>query len=293
MSSQVQPGTIVMAQAGFPDLLEVFGWLDRDPVTNAYLLALVLRDGLASPRDEYWVARRDGRLTGLLYLGASSGAVLPVADDDATRDALAGRVAERITIVPRRFQVVGPRAAVASVVRRLRTAGLAPRLDRPQTYMALEREALPEVERVPGLRRARPEDHDLVHATGAELRAEELGEDPRLADPGSYAQRVEEECREGYTWLWIEAGELRFRASLSALTPDAVQISGVYVPPVQRNRGYARRGLAELCVRNFERTRAACLFVNDTNAPALAVYRRLGFRPTAEWASAFFDPRSG
>jgi hypothetical protein len=285
------PGVAVVSteQAGFPDLLEVFGWLDRDPVVNAYLVALVLRDGLGAPRDEYWIARRGGAFAGLVCLGGAAGAILPVGDDSAVLAALAGRVAERLSVLPRRFQVVGPRAAVAAVVARLRDAGLTPRLERPQTYMALERGGLPPFERLTGLRPARPGDYDLVHRTGAELRAEELEEDPRRADPESYARRVEEECREGYTYLWLEDGALRFRASLSALTADAVQISGVYVPPEHRNRGHAQQGLAELCVRLFERTRAACLFVNDSNAPAIAAYRRLGFRPCAPWASAFFD----
>jgi hypothetical protein len=283
----------VTERAGFPDLLEVFGWLDRDPVGNAYLVALALRDGLGSPHDEYWVARRGGTLTGLVCLGGSSGAVLPVGDDPAALAALAARVAGRITFLPRHVQVVGPRAAVAAVTARLREAGLAPRLELPQTYMAVERGGLPPCERVPGLRPARPEDYDLVHRTGAELRAEELKEDPRLVDPAAYARRVEEECRQGYTYLWLEDGGLRFRASLSALTADAVQVSGVFVPPGLRNRGFARRGLAELCTRMFARTRGACLFVNDANAPAIAVYLRLGFRPVAEWASAFFDAARG
>jgi len=280
-------------QAGFPDLLEVFGWLDRDPVANAYLVALVLRDGLGALHDEYWVARRGGALAGLVCLGGSSGAVLPVGDDPVALAALAGRVVERLSVVSRQFQVIGPRVAVAAVVARLREAGLAPRLELPQTYMVLERGGLPPFERLAELRPARPEDYDLVHRTGAELRAEELKEDPRLADPGTYARRVEEECRQGYTYLWLEGGALRFRASLSALTADAVQISGVFVPPGQRNRGLARRGLAELCTRMFARTRAACLFVNDSNALAISVYLRLGFRPRAEWASAFFDTARG
>ncbi len=175
------------------------------------------------------------------------------------------------------------------MVARLRAAGLAPRLELPQTYMAVERGGLPSFERLAELRPARPEDYDLVHRTGAELRAEELGEDPRLADPETYARRVEEECRQGHTYLWLANAALRFRASLSALTADAVQISAVFVPPEHRNHGLARRGLAELCMRLFARTRAACLFVNDSNAPAIAVYRRLGFRPCARWTSAFFD----
>ena len=295
MSSAHEASAVTTEQAGYPDLLEVFGWLDRDPVVNAYLVALVLRDGLNAPRDEYWVARRGGALAGLVYLGGSSGAILPTGDGADVRGALAARVSERLSRVPHRFQVVGPRSTVAAVVARLLDAGLEPRLHRPQTYMSVERGGLPPFERVPDLRTARPGDYDLVHRTGAELRAEELEEDPRIADPENYARRVEEECREGYTYLWIEDGTLRFRASLSALTPDAVQVSGVYVPPGQRNRGFARRGLAELCARFFERSRTGCLFVNDANMPAIAVYRRLGFRACAEWASAFYDtmPRAG
>ena len=149
---------------------------------------------------------------------------------------------------------------------------------------------LPDLGRLLELHPARAEDYALLYDTGAALREEELAEDPRVADPQAYARRVEEECRDGYTWLWVEADGLRFRASISAATIDAAQVSGVYTPPEQRGHGYATRGLAELCTRLFERSRVVCLFVNDFNEPALALYRRLGFRVIANWASAFYDP---
>jgi len=290
MSAQPDTQAVTTERAGFSDLLEVFAWLDREPVLNVYLLNLVLRDGLSAPRDEYWVARRSGALAGMVCLGGSSGAVLPVGDDPGALAALAARSAERLSVVPQRFQVVGPRAAVTAVVARLGAAGLSPRLEQSQTYLAVERGGLRSSQPLPELRTAGPEDHELVFQTGAEMRAEELQEDPRVADPEGYARRAQAECREGYTYLWLENGALRFRASLSALTADAVQISGVYTPPEWRNRGFARRGLAELCSRLFDRTRAACLFVNDSNAPALAVYSRLGFRRCAAWATAFYAP---
>ncbi len=306
MTDRLDLHAVSTDRAGYPDLLEVFSWLDRDPVLNVYPAALVLRDGLSSARDEYWLARRappagrapaagggSGALVGLLVLGGASGAVLPLGDDPAALEALALRAAGRLAALPPHFQVVGQRAAVATVVERLRAAGLEPRLHRPQTYMSLERGGLPRVEGLPQLRPARPDDFRIVHDSGAELRAEELQEDPRRVDPGGYARRVVEECRDGYTYVWIEDGALRFRASLSALTADAVQIAGVFTPPAWRNQGFARRGVAELCRRLFERTRAACLFVNDSNAPAIAVYRRLGFRDHAEWGSAFYTrPRA-
>jgi len=286
------------AHAATPaDLLEIFSWLDRDPVVNVYLVALLLRDRLAAAGDEFWLARRGDEIAGLVYLGGASGAVLPVGGGADVHAVLAERVAEWLPHLPPRFQVVGDRGGVNAIVARLRAAGIEPRRCRDHTYMAVAQGGLPDFERVSALRPARPEDYAIVHDSGADLRAEEVGDDPRTSDPDGYARRVREECREGYTHLWIEDGELRFRASLSALTADAVQIAGVYTPPALRGRGYARRGVAEMCARQFARVRSACLFVSDTNAAALAVYRRLGFQPRAAWGSALYarlpGPRGG
>lgn len=271
------------------DLVDTFTFLDRDPVLNVYLLALTLRDTLAKPHDEYWAARRGGGITALLHLGGRSGAVLPIGEDPEGLRLLAERTRERLPSLPRRFQVIGPRGAVRAIVHRLAEVGVEPRLDRDQCYMSMERGRLAAFARLPELRRAVPEDYERIHESGAQLRLEELEEDPRIADPEGWTRRVEEECRDGSTHLWEDREGLCFRASISAWTPDAAQVSGVYTPPARRNRGIARRGLSELCSRLLERSLAVCLFVNDFNAPALAVYRRIGFQPRAEWASAFYD----
>jgi ribosomal protein S18 acetylase RimI-like enzyme len=277
---------------GPPDLVETFGLLDREPVLNVYLIALTLRDALARPRDEVWGARRDGRLVALVHLGGTTGAILPVGEDDEALDRLARHAAARRTALPRRTQLIGPRAAVRAFARELAAAGAHARLARDQVYLALERHDLTPFERLPELRAARPEDREVVAASGIALRVEELGEDPRAADAAAYERRVEDECREGHTWLWLAADGLRFRASVSALTPDAAQISGVFTPAIQRRRGNARRALSELCARVLTRARHACLFVNDFNEPALGLYRALGFRPVAEWGSVFYDALS-
>src|SRR5215831_21364376 len=79
-------GTPVVDRLGPRDVPEVLSFLEDDPVLNVYLIALVLRDALARPHDQWWGARRDGRLTALLYVGAHSGAVLPAGGDlDAHR----------------------------------------------------------------------------------------------------------------------------------------------------------------------------------------------------------------
>jgi hypothetical protein len=289
MASTPRTGVVSVDRLGQGDLVETFGFLDRDPVLNVYLLALTLRDALGQPRDENWAARRDGRMVALLHLGSRSGAILPVGEDEAALRMLGDQARLRLPLLPRRFQLVGSRAAVQPFLQRFARSGLRPRLERLQVYMGLERGALPHFERLPALAPAGREDLSLVYESGARLRAEELEEDPRQVDPQGYQRRVEEECRDGHTFLWRGPEGLLFRASVSALTADAAQISGVYTPPQHRNRGIARRGLSELCARLLEQTRSVCLFVNQDNLPALALYHRLRFQVRAPWCSLFYD----
>jgi ribosomal protein S18 acetylase RimI-like enzyme len=289
MVSSSRAGAISIERLGPGHLVETFAFLDRDPVLNVYLLALVLRDALGQPRDEYWAARRAGELVALLHLGGHSGAMLPIGEDPEALRMLGDQARLRLGFLPRRFQLIGPRDAVGSFLQRFERAGFSPRLDRQQEYMALERGELSPFEPVPELGPARPEDLALLHESGALLRAEELEEDPREADALGYRRRVEEEARDGHTYLWKDAEGLCFRASASAITADAAQISGVYTPRERRNRGFATRGLAELSSRLLVRSRAVCLFVNDTNLPALSVYRKLGFKVRAGWRSLFYD----
>lgn len=273
------------------DVPEAISFLDADPVVNVYLLALVLRDALARPRDEWYGARRLGRMTALVHLGAGSGAVLPYGDDEDALRALGETAAGRLELLPSRFQVIGPEPAVGWLRERFPGPSPPPRLERRQRYLSLRPADLRPAEPVPELRHARREDYALLYASGAALRAEELLEDPREIDPVAYARRVEEDCRDGFTYVWRDARGLVFRASVSALTADAAQVSGVWTAPEHRGQGIATRALGELCGRLLARSHEVCLFVNDFNAPALAAYRRLGFRDRLAWASAFFDRR--
>lgn len=289
MVSSFRAGAITVDRLGPVDLVETFGFLDRDPVANVYLVALLLRDALGRPRDEYWAARRHGEMIGLLHLGGQSGAVLPVGDEEEAMRLLGEQARLRLLQLPRRFQVIGAQAAVTPFLQRFGRLGVLPRLDRAQEYLVLENGALAPFEPLPELMPAAPPDEALVAESGARLRVEELDEDPRTADPAGYRRRVTEECRDGHTYLWKDGSGLRFRASVSAITADSAQVSGVYTPPERRRRGFARRGLSELCRRLLERTRTVCLFVNDVNAPALALYDRLGFRRHLAWRSLFYD----
>ena len=281
-------GTPVLDRLGPRDVPEVLAFLEDDPVLNVYLIALVLRDAMARPHDAWWGARRDGRLTALLYVGALSGAVLPAGDDLDAHRALGRLACDEKPACPSRLQIIGPRDALAALREHFPGPLATLRLERSQVYLVLERAPGGAGTLAPDLRTARREDYAFLYQAGADLRTEELLEDPRAIDPVAFARRVEEECRDGWTWVLRDARGLCFRAGVSALTAEAAQVSGVYVPPTLRGQGIARRALGELSARLLMRSRVVCLFVNDFNEPALALYRRLGFRMLASWASAFY-----
>ena len=79
-----------------------------------------------------------------------------------------------------------------------------------------------------------------------------------------------------------------FKAEASAWTPAAVQLQQVWVDPVARNRGYAKRGLSDLCRFLLARVPTVCLFVRPENEPAIRVYEGIGMRRTISYRSLVF-----
>jgi uncharacterized protein len=67
-----------------------------------------------------------------------------------------------------------------------------------------------------------------------------------------------------------------------------VQLQQVWVEPELRGRGYAKQGLADLCVRLLETTPAVCLFVRPENAVAIGLYETLGMRRAGTYRSLIF-----
>jgi uncharacterized protein len=67
-----------------------------------------------------------------------------------------------------------------------------------------------------------------------------------------------------------------------------VQIQEVWVDPEARGKGYAARGLRDLCRLLLATTPAVVLFVRRENAPAIALYDSIGMRRVLEYRSILF-----
>ncbi|MGP1458931.1 MAG: GNAT family N-acetyltransferase [Treponema sp.] len=83
-------------------------------------------------------------------------------------------------------------------------------------------------------------------------------------------------------------GALAAKAGTNALGFHAAQIGGVYVKPEFRRRGYAFCALYRVLKNVFTAKNVAVLFVKNANAPAIALYRALGFEKAGDYRIAYF-----
>jgi predicted GNAT family acetyltransferase len=182
--------------------------------------------------------------------------------------------------------VIGEERAVGEL-----WAAAAPRMPRPrddrpgQPVYVLDQPPAPGGT---GLRPATLEDFDLLLPACAAAHREEIGIDPLRRDPEGFRWRTRVQIEEGRSWLWEDRGTILFKAEASAWTPSAVQLQQVWVDPAARNRGYAKRGLSDLCRLLLQRVPAVTLFVRAENAPAIRVYDGIGMRRTISYRSLVF-----
>jgi uncharacterized protein len=138
------------------------------------------------------------------------------------------------------------------------------------------------------VRAATLEDLDLLVPAAAAAYLEEVGIDAYERDPALFEWRTRVQVEQGRSWIWRREGEILFKAEASAWTERAVQLQQVWVDPALRGRGYAKRGLADLCRVLLARTPIVCLFVRPENEPALGLYESIGMRRTIAYRSLIF-----
>ena len=250
--------------------------LDRDPVQNAYLRS-ELRAGIAYA--DWWGVRDGDRLRAALIAGSLT---VPSACD-VSDAALLGETA-CVAQPPR--MLVGPRDVVIA----LRDALLPRRQPRdvrdPQPLLALSDGRSLASSPTP-VRLATRDDVEALTIAAASMHREEMG-DPQPVDPGAWRSRMTALVDLGWSWVWLERDNVVFKAELSAWTPEAVQIQGVYTHPGKRRRGVATAALSQICRTIQQQVPVCSLYVNHQNETALRLYTRLGFHRAGDFATVFY-----
>ena len=253
-----------------PRLEQILEFCAEDPVERVFL------EDVARRRLGRFSAFADnGRLTALCHVGAN---VVPSGAD-------CGRFA-RVASRGRARMIIGDEGAVDDLWGDLASLMPKPKDDRPGQPVYAISELPPPGDS--GLRSATDKDFPLLLPACADAHEEEIGVDPMARDPEGFRWRTRSQIEEGRSWLWIERGTILFKAEASAWTPAAVQVQQVWVDPPARNKGYAQRGMRDLCRLLLERVPTVCLFVRPENAPAIRVYEAIGMQRHGSYRSLIF-----
>jgi uncharacterized protein len=264
---------------------EVLALCDRDAITNVFVSSRVRATSLDPSRlgGQLWGYSDGGQLTSVCYSGAN---LVPV---EANSDAIAA-FASRAKLQGRRCSsIVGP----ADAVRQLWSL-LAPSWGRPREVRAAQPvmtiSGPSPVEPDPQVRTVRPHELDIVLPSCIAMFTEEVGVSPIGGDGGAaYRARMSDLIGAGRSFARIEPdGHVTFKAEIGAVTPQACQVQGVWVPPEDRGRGHAVRGMAAVVRSALELAPVVTLYVNDFNTPARAAYRHAGFSQVGTFMSVLF-----
>ena len=273
------------------DLREAAALCALDPIASVLAASRIesaLASGAVRSGSTVWGVERDGRLAALCWAGAN---LVPVChpDDDDALDAFA-EAARRYG--RRCSSIVGEAAVVLGLWERLRQ-GWGPardvRPDQPSLMIDTDPWLMPDA----AVRVARPDELDLLLPASVQMFVEEVGYSPLVAGPGAYESRVRTLLEEGRTFVRVDDGpdgpEVIFKADLGAVSSQVAQVQGVWVTPRLRGRRISEHGMAAVVQRTLGSVAPiVSLYVNRYNSPAMASYRRVGFREVGRYATVLF-----
>jgi hypothetical protein len=243
-----------------PATEQILRFCSEDPIERVFLEDVARRG-----QGRFAGLEERGDLVGLCHLGSN---LVPSGRGCAAFASLAVRAGARM--------LIGEQEAVGELWEAARRRLPTPRADRPdQPVYAIDQ---PPPAGDTGLRLAALRDLDVLVPACATSHEEELGVDPLARDPNGFRWRTRVQIEEGRSWIWESDGVILFKAEASAWTPEAVQLSQVWVDPAVRRQGHASRGLRDLVRLLLGTVPRVCLFVRAENAPAIALYESIGMR---------------
>jgi uncharacterized protein len=258
------------------DVPAALAFLERDPLINVYLISRLLEDRSATAQ---MVEVRYNRAI-VLVASLATNVVLagdPEAPPDVTNAAIS-IVGERLITRMMPVRAIISPAPLVEVL----WSGVKERLD-PPTVVRMNQPIYAIRGRLdyPDLRESAystMRDLDALVPACAAMHAEEVGIDPLDRDAAGYRERVRELIEKKRSVIRKAQGMIVSKCEYSAVTPQCVQLMGVWTNPRARRRGYALGMLREVCGHLARKGKTVTLFVNDFNAPAVALYESLGFQ---------------
>ncbi len=255
-------------------------FLAESPYEHVFLTWLIERDRSSATRAGLHVYLDAARVRGVAFFGRQ----VVLAGDETITDAFAS-VASAF-----RFErmIVGPRRLVERYWSQVRGWHTPARMVREsQPLLALEPHDLRGDARGVAVRRAREDEWGVVAENSAMMIEHELGYDPR-AYSVDFGANVRQMIARGLWWLGEFEGRICFFCNAGPYSAQTLQLQGIWTPPHSRGRGLATGALHGICASLLTDYPTLSLYVNGFNAPALALYERVGFTRAGEFATILF-----
>ncbi|MBK6887229.1 MAG: GNAT family N-acetyltransferase [Tetrasphaera sp.] len=270
----------------------ILGPADRDaalevcalhPADNVFVAARII-EGFSFGAGTLIGYEEAGRLTSLCWSNAN---IVPVETTPAARQAIADK-ARRWVRGGRAASLLGPAEEVLDLWNRLEASwGTARAVRRSQPHLVTStppsRLGIPLDER---LRRARPDEVDLVLPAAAHMFTAEIGYPPYRGSSRGYRGLLSALIERGHTYVVIDKGEVVFKADVGSVGLGCAQIQGVWLAPHLRGHGLGTAAMAAMIEAVLtEIAPTATLYVNDFNTVARAMYERIGMQQIGTFAT--------
>jgi GNAT superfamily N-acetyltransferase len=256
----------------------VAGWIHEGGLRHS---AAVSRGWLLAER-----SGGDSPIRSLVFF-SSTGILMPVQSSDVGIEQIVDIARQNPDMVR---VIVGERALVMKLWRRLAPLGFGERLARDQLVYSTERGSFAASDGPLALEVAGPRHLDQVVAASAAMAREEAQDDPQARNPTLFRDRIRTRLERGRDFIHAPDGEVCFKVNVSALSPLGGQIEGVYTVPALRRRHLGRRGVSWVTRWVLDRAERAVLLVNEDNGPARALYESLGYVPAYQSRTIFVAP---
>lgn len=264
---------------------EVLDFLEQRPAQTAMLSGLIRDNGLSSDfnRGDFFGCRNEhGELEGVALIGH---ATLFEARSERALYSLANR-AQNCTGT---HMLMGEQDGVQMFWEFY--AGRQAQMRKSCREHLLELRSPVELrEEVPGLRLATAQDLDAIVPIHAQMAFEESGLNPLDIDPEGFRRRYLRRIQKQRSWVWIDSGNVVFKAEIVSQTPRVAYLEGVWVNPESRSQGQGTNCVLQLSKQLLSRSESVCLFVNEDNTSALKFYERMGFKDKESFDTIFLQP---
>lgn len=255
-------------------------YLARSPYLNVFLAHVLLHDPAPPAQRGIAVALDRNAVVGVAYWGRQIALAAEPSAIESFAEYGRTRRGERM--------IVGARDTVSAYWNAVRKWHAPPRLVRDrQLVMLIDRAQLRPYERRTVVRQATIGDWNAVADGSAEMVRQELEYDPRRASP-EFVAGIRQMIERKLWWVGSIDGRLCFFCNVGPWCDRTIQLQGIWTPPGMRGRGLATASLAAICDRLLDVSPTLSLYVNDFNADAIALYRRVGFEHIGDFQTMLF-----